>query len=266
MGQQGVPRVLPVSSSKTGLDSVTDLSLLVAFSAGFLSFLSPCVLPLIPSYISFISGVSLDEIQRGGLERKARRKLLLSAVAFICGFSLVFISLGASATAFGQLFGSHRSTIRLIGGIVVLLIGISVTGLFRLPALDRYIQFTVRSRPATYLGSFLVGITFAIAWTPCVGPILGGILTLATTTTGINQGVLMLGVYSLGLAVPFFLSAMAFDLFFDFFRNFRRYLPTVHVLTGILLIGVGILLLTDTMSVLNSYALTLTPRWLMERL
>jgi cytochrome c-type biogenesis protein len=245
---------------------MADFSLLVAFSAGLLSFLSPCVLPLIPSYLSFISGVSLEEVQSGVLEWRARRKLLVSAVAFICGFSLVFVSLGASATALGQLFGAYRSTIRLLGGILLLLVGISVTGLLTFPFLDRYVQFTVKSRPVSYLGSFFVGITFAIAWTPCVGPILGGILTLATTTTGINQGVLMLGVYSLGLAVPFFLSAMALDLFFEFFRSFRRYLPTVHLLTGVLLIGVGILLLTDTMTVLNGYALSLTPRWLLERL
>jgi cytochrome c-type biogenesis protein len=245
---------------------MADLSIVLAFSAGVLSFLSPCVLPLIPSYVSFISGVSLEEMRSASLEWKARRKLLLSALAFILGFSLVFISLGASASILGQTLGASRSTIRLVGGILVLLVGIYITGLFKLTFLDRYLQFTVKSRPASYFGSFLVGITFAVAWTPCVGPILGAILALASTAAEINQGIFMLGVYSLGLAVPFFLSAVAVNVFFDFFHSFRKHIQTVHVIAGLLLIGVGILLITDTMTVLNTYALSLTPRWLLERL
>jgi cytochrome c-type biogenesis protein len=245
---------------------MADLSILVAFSAGVLSFISPCVLPLIPSYLSFVSGLSLEEMRRKDLEHSARRKLLLSALAFIGGFSLVFISLGASVSVLGQAFGTHRPMIRILGGILVVMVGVYVTGIFRLTFLDRYVQYTVKSRPASYFGSFLVGLTFAVAWTPCVGPILGAILTLAGTSSEINKGILMLAVYSLGLGVPFFLSAVAINLFFGFFQTFRRYLATFHTMGGILLIGVGLLLITDTMAVLNSYALSLTPRWLLERL
>ena len=245
---------------------MADLSILIALSAGVLSFLSPCVLPLIPSYVSFISGVSLEEMRSTNLAWGARRKLLLSSLAFILGFSLVFVSLGASASALGQTFGSYRSTIRLVGGGMVLLVGIYVTGLLRFTFLDRYLQFTMKNKPASYLGSFFVGITFAIAWTPCVGPILGSILALASTSSGIHQGIFMLGVYSLGLAIPFFLSAVAINVFLDFFRAFRKHIQTVHVMTGLLLIGVGVLLITDTMAVLNSYASSITPKWLLERL
>lgn len=245
---------------------MTDLNLFIAFTAGVFSFLSPCVLPLIPSYLSFVSGVSLEEMRAAEIRSRERWRVALHASAFIFGFSLVFVSLGISASFLGSLFLGYRSFIRVLGGILILLVGIYLMGLFRLPALERYLQFHLKDKPAGYLGSVLVGITFAVAWTPCVGPILGGILALAGTTAQVERGVGLLGMYAAGLAFPFFLSAVAVNSFFRFSRVVRRYLQAVHVASGILLVIVGILLITDYMTLLNAYAIRLTPDWLLKRL
>ncbi len=245
---------------------MTDVNFLVAFSAGIFSFLSPCVLPLIPSYLSFISGLSLEEIRNPQIASAVRRRVVLNALAFIFGFSLVFVSLGVSASFLGSLFLSYRSLIRILGGILVTLVGIYLTGLFKIPMLDRYLQFNLKDKPAGYLGSILVGITFAVAWTPCVGPILGAILTLAGTSAEIEMGFLLLSTYAAGLALPFLLSAFAVNSFFQFSQSFRRYIQAVHVGGGILLIIVGVLLITDYITYLNIYALRLTPEWLFKKL
>lgn len=245
---------------------MADLNILVAFMAGLFSFLSPCVLPLIPSYLSFVSGVSLEEMRVGQMEAHVRRRVVLNSLAFIFGFYLVFVSLGASASLLGSLFFSYRSFIRIMGGIMIMLVGIYLMGFFKISVMERYFQFNLKGKPAGYLGSVLVGITFAVAWTPCVGPILGAILMLAGTSTEIERGVLLLSTYAAGLALPFFLSALALNSFFQFFQSFRRYIKAVHVAAGILLVVVGILLLTDYITILNVYAISLTPKWLFERL
>lgn len=245
---------------------MTDPSLLVAFSAGIFSFLSPCVLPLIPSYISFISGVSLEEMRASQIDSRMRWRVVLNSLAFIFGFSLVFISLGVSASFLGSLFLGYRGSIRIVGGIFIILVGIYLMGLFKLSLLDRYLQFDLKDKPAGYLGSVLVGITFAAAWTPCVGPILGAILALAGSGAEIERGTLLLATYALGLGLPFFLSALAINSFFQFSQAFRRYLRAVHVAAGLLLVVVGILLVTDYMTLLNIYAIRLTPEWLLKRL
>ena len=211
---------------------MTDVNVFVAFAAGILSFLSPCVLPLIPSYLSFISGVSLEEI-RGAEAGAVRRRVVLNSVAFIFGFSLVFVSLGASASYLGSLFFGYRNVIRITGGAFILLVGIYLIGLFKIPAFERYLQFNLKDKPAGYLGSVLVGITFAVAWTPCVGPILGAILAIAGTSADVGRGILLLAMYAGGLALPFFLSAMAINSFFQFSQAFRRYIQAFHVLGGI---------------------------------
>ncbi|MBI4526287.1 MAG: cytochrome c biogenesis protein CcdA [Deltaproteobacteria bacterium] len=245
---------------------MTDINLFVAFTAGLFSFLSPCVLPLIPSYLSFLSGVSLEEMRATEVEGHVRRRVALNSLAFILGFSLVFISLGVSASFLGSLFLSYRNFIRILGGVFILIVGIYLMGFFKITMLERYWQFNLKDKPAGYLGSILVGITFAVAWTPCVGPILGAILALAGTSAEIGRGVLLLGTYAAGLAFPFLLSAAAVNSFFHFSQVFRRYIQAVHVTGGILLVLVGILLITDYMTVLNIYAIRLTPEWLLKRL
>ena len=245
---------------------MTDVNVFVAFAAGILSFLSPCVLPLIPSYLSFISGVSLEEIRGAQNAGAVRRRVVLNSVAFIFGFSLVFVSLGASASYLSSLFFGYRNVIRITGGAFILLVGIYLIGLFKIPAFDRYLQFNLKDKPAGYLGSVLVGITFAVAWTPCVGPILGAILAIAGTSADVGRGILLLAMYASGLALPFFLSAMAINSFFQFSQAFRRYIQAFHVLGGILLVVVGLLLVTDYMTYLNVYVLRFTPNWLIKML
>jgi cytochrome c-type biogenesis protein len=245
---------------------MNDLNIFVAFAAGIFSFLSPCVLPLIPSYLSFVSGVSLDEMRSDQARARVRWRLVLNSAAFIIGFSLVFVSLGASASLLGSFFLGYRNSIRLLGGAFIVLVGLYLVGLFKIPALERYLQFNFRDKPAGYLGSVIVGLTFAVAWTPCVGPILGAILALAGTSADIGQGVLLLAIYAAGLAVPFFFSALAVNLFFQFSQAFRRYIKAFHVASGVLLVVVGILLMTDYMTSLNIYVLRFTPAWLIKRL
>lgn len=245
---------------------MADLNIFVAFTAGLFSFLSPCVLPLIPSYLSFVSGVSLEEMRAGQMKGSVRRRVVLNSLAFIFGFYLVFVSLGASASILGSLFLSYRSFIRIMGGILIMLVGVYLMGMFKISLLERYFQFNLKGKPAGYLGSVLVGITFAVAWTPCVGPILGAILMLAGTSTEIESGVLLLSAYAAGLALPFLLSALALNSFFQFSQSFRRYIKAVHIAAGFLLVVMGILLLTDYMTILNAYAVSLTPEWLFERL
>jgi cytochrome c-type biogenesis protein len=245
---------------------MSDVNIFVAFTAGVFSFLSPCVLPLIPSYLSFISGVSLDEMRSDEARSRVRWRVALNSLAFIVGFSLVFISLGASASFLSGLFLGYRNEIRILGGIFILLVGLYLVGIFKIAALDRYLQFNLKDKPAGYLGSILVGITFAVAWTPCVGPILGATLALASTAGEVSRGTLLLTSYAAGLALPFFLSALAINSFFQFSQRVRRYVQAIHTAGGLLLILVGVLLITDYMTLLNSYVLRFTPNWLLQRL
>jgi cytochrome c-type biogenesis protein len=248
---------------------MTDINFIVAFTSGVLSFLSPCVLPLVPSYLSFISGVSLEEMRSAQVAGQVRWRVISNSLAFIFGFSLVFVSFGASASFLGSLFLGYRMFIRIAGGILIILVGVYLMGFLKIPVLGRYLQFQLnhlKDKPVGYLGSVLIGITFAVAWTPCVGPILGSILTLAGTSAEINRGVLLLATYAAGLAFPFFLSAVALNSFFLFFAGFRRYIHAVHMGTGFLLVVVGILLVTDYMTLLNTYAIRWTPSWLIQRL
>lgn len=242
---------------------MNDVNLLVAFGAGGLSFLSPCVLPLIPSYLSFVSGMSLQEIREGG---RGSARVMGNALAFVCGFSIAFVALGASASFLGRLLIAYQDAVRVVGGLFILLVGLYLTGLFKVAALDRYAQLNLSSKPAGYLGSVLVGLTFAVAWIPCVGPILGAILTLAGTSSEVQRGVLLLSAYAAGLALPFLLSALAMNQFFKVSRAIGSWLPAIHVCAGLLLVAVGVLLLTDTMTALNAYALRFTPAWLVTRL
>jgi cytochrome c-type biogenesis protein len=240
-----------------------DVTLLVAFSAGVLSFLSPCVLPLFPSYLSFITGMSVDQLRGIGM---GRGKVVAHSLAFILGFSMVFVAMGASFSAMGQLLFNHRDLIRWVGGSLMILFGLYVAGVVPLAWLGRYRQIRLGSKPAGFVGSWLVGVTFAVGWTPCVGPILGAILTLAGAAETVATGVALLAAYSAGLALPFFLSSLALGGFLNAFQRFRRYLPLVERTAGVLLVVVGVLVVTNHLVVLNAYAISLTPGWLLRRL
>jgi cytochrome c-type biogenesis protein len=237
----------------------------VAFSAGLFSFLSPCVLPLFPSYLSFITGMSVSDLS-AELSPSARRRVLLHSLVFIAGFSLVFIALGATFSAAGQVLVSYRTWIRQVGGALIVLFGLYIAGVFRLGFLGRTVQWQIREKPAGYLGTLLVGATFAIGWTPCVGPILSAILTLASTTETVRTGVGLLAAYSAGLGVPFLLSGLALGAFLRFFRRYRPFIPTVERLSGVILIVVGVLVYTNYYVYLNAWAVSLTPEWLLKRL
>src|SRR5258706_6672379 len=245
---------------------MTDVNVFVAFAAGIFSFLSPCVLALIPSYLSFVSGVSLEEMRSEQARSQVRWRVVLNSLAFIVGFSLVFVSLGASASFLGGLFLGYRNSIRIIGGIFILLVGLYLVGAFKIAALDQYLQFNLKDKPAGYLGSVLVGITFAVAWTPCVGPILGATFAPASTSAEFGHGVFLLTSYAAGLSRPVLLTALAINSFFQFSQKLRRYVQAIHIVGGVLLIIVGVLLITDYMTFLNAYVLRFTPTCLLQKL
>jgi cytochrome c-type biogenesis protein len=241
------------------------LGVLVAFSAGLFSFLSPCVLPLFPSYLSFITGMSVDRLA-GDVSGSARGRILLHSASFIAGFTTVFVSLGASFSAAGQFLFGYRDWIRMAGGGLIIVFGLYLAGVLRVGVFGRTRQVQIRSKPAGFVGSFAVGVTFAIGWTPCVGPILGSILTLASNDRTVQQGVALLLAYSAGLGVPFLLSSFALGSFLKFFRGYRPFIPAVERVAGVLLVAVGVLVATNYYIVLNSWAVSLTPEWLLKRL
>ena len=243
-----------------------ELSILVAFGGGLFSFLSPCVLPLFPSYLSFITGMSLDQLQSATGDARGRRWILANSLAFVAGFSMVFVGMGASFSVLGQLLFDYRDKIRLVGGILIIVFGLYVAGVLPLGFLGRYQQIQLRSKPAGLVGSWLVGVTFAIGWTPCVGPILGSILTLASNDKTVGQGITLLLCYSAGLGLPFLLSSIALGSFLRFFKRYRPFIATVERAAGVLLVAVGILVATNYSVVLNSWAISLTPEWLLKRL
>jgi cytochrome c-type biogenesis protein len=236
------------------------LGIVVAFTAGLLSFLSPCVLPLVPSYIGFLTGMAQPDT---GMHRRAA---LGHALLFIVGFSLVFILLGASATALGRALGYYQVWLQRAGGVLVILFGLFCLGAFSSRLLTREHRVHLERKPVGYLGSALVGVAFGAGWTPCIGPVLGGILGLAASSDDVTQGMLLLAVYSAGLAIPFLLAAVALDSFLGWFQRFRPLLPWVMRISGVLLVLMGVLLLTGEFTRLAAWLQSLTPDFLREQL
>lgn len=240
------------------------LGLAVAFTAGILSFLSPCVLPLIPSYATFITGMSLDEMQ--GEAPRARRAVMVHGLLFVLGFTGVFILLGASATFLGALLSYASRWVEIAGGTLLVAFGLYLLGALRLPGAGREWRVHLADKPVGYLGTVLVGVAFGAGWTPCIGPILGGILTLAATRGSVAEGMGLLAVYSAGLAVPFLLSTLLIERFLVGFRRMRRFLPWVSRASGVLLVGMGLLLLTGSFTSLAAFLARWTPDALQARL
>jgi cytochrome c-type biogenesis protein len=230
-----------------------NISIFVALSAGFISFLSPCILPLIPSYLAFITGVSIEVLTCEDSLKQVRIKVIVNSLMFILGFSLIFIALGASATFLGKFLSRNIRWFEIIGGALVILFGLHFAGIFRLRFLDREKKVHLTNKPLGYLGTVLVGMAFGAGWTPCVGPILGSILTMAATTQNIIKGVALLAFYSLGIAIPFFISALILHKFFEYFQSVRKYFKVITIVGGILLIAVGILLVSGYFSAVSSY-------------
>lgn len=241
-------------------EGAENVSLAVAFAAGVLSFLSPCVLPLIPSYVGFLTGMTAEELQ------VRRGTALLHALWFVGGFSLIFVALGASASALGVVLLTSQHWIARFGGVLVILFGLYLVGVLRPSFLMRERRVHLARKPLGYLGSSVAGVAFGAAWTPCIGPILGAILTLAATRASVGQGTGLLAVYSLGLAVPFLATAFALDRFLVWFQRFRRYLVWVERVSGVLLIVLGLLLVTDRFTLIAGWLQGLTPEFLRNRL
>jgi cytochrome c-type biogenesis protein len=230
-----------------------NISLIGAFIAGLLSFLSPCVLPLIPSYITYITGLSFADLQTEHPSHKIRQQTIIHSLLFIAGFTFVFVLLGASATIAGTFLQEHMTAIRKVGGVLIILFGIHLTGLVPIHFLLGERRFTIHRKPAGYLGSFLVGLAFAAGWTPCIGPILASILMVAATEETVYRGIALLLAYSMGLAIPFFLASLALHHFLVFFNRFKKYIRIFEISTGIFLIIVGVLVFGNYLSLLSRY-------------
>ena len=236
---------------------MSDVSLYMAFAAGLISFLSPCVLPLVPGYVSFISGVSFSEIRdrTGGYAplRKERKALLLNSILFIAGFSAVFILLGATATWLGSFLSSKISVLSKIAGVVIIFFGIYKMGLIRTHFFYKEARFQLRDRKFGYAGAVLIGAAFAFGWTPCIGPILAGILTYAGTLEKVNQGVFFLFVDSLGLGIPFLLTALGINRFWGLFNRVKKYFKILEITSGVVMVLMGVLIYSNKLILIPVY-------------
>ena len=229
-----------------------DISFTLAFVAGFLSFLSPCVLPLVPAYVSFITGISLDELRHSTSMKDTIVRTMPNTIAFVMGFSTIFISLGASSSLIGSFLLDYQDYLRIFGGILTIILGFFIAGFLKFDFLMRDKRFHIQKSPAGIIGAFLIGMSFAAGWTPCIGPILGSILIYASTQASASYGLKLLSVYSLGLAVPFILSTLAINVFFTYTRRIHKFMRVIMIASGLILIIFGIMLLTDQMGRLTA--------------
>lgn len=226
-----------------GTDPIT---ILVAFSAGVFSFFSPCVLPLIPSYISYITGITFGELTQQALPKRVKFLTIIHSLLFIAGFTAIFVLFGASFTALGKFLSQHKNAAEKIGGIIVVLFGLHITGIINLGFLQKERKFEIKSKPLGFLGSFLVGATFSLGWTPCVGPILSSILILSSAAEDVGRGAVLLLSYSLGLGVPFLLSGLLINNFVTYFQRIKKHIRLISILSGLFLVLVGVMILTDS--------------------
>ncbi|MDO8445790.1 MAG: cytochrome c biogenesis protein CcdA [Deltaproteobacteria bacterium] len=229
-----------------------NVSLFLAFSAGVLSFASPCILPLIPSYVTYITGLSLERLKTEG-EKGHRMETFFHSLAFVLGFSIVFISLGASASLLGQVMARHQTLLRKVGGVIVVIFGLHFSGLINIRFLQVYKKAELKEKPMGYLGSVIIGLVFGAGWTPCIGPILASILLYASTAETMTRGITLLTAYSLGLGIPFIISAVAINSFLSFFQGIVRHMKALTVISGILLIIIGVLIYTNSLTSISTY-------------
>lgn len=230
---------------------MTNVGPFAAFAAGVVSFLSPCVLPLVPGYVSLISGTSVEELTAPA--QRLTRRVMLSSAMFILGFSVVFVLLGAVATSLGQLTRQYYPLLTRVAGAIIIVFGLHLTGIWKIKALYADKRLHSVKGGSSALGAFVVGFAFAFGWTPCIGPILAAILTFAAAEETVLKGVLLLAIYSAGLAIPFLLTSLGVDRFLAFYGRFRRHLHTVEVVSGVLLIAIGVLILTRHFTILSGY-------------
>ena len=234
-----------------------DVTYPAAALAGLLSFLSPCVLPLVPPYLTYIAGTTIEEVATRK-EGRARRDILVAAVLFILGFSTVFVGLGATASVFGQILREHLSALSLIAGLAIVLMGFHFLGVFRFAVLYREARVEVQKPVGTW-GSYIMGLAFAFGWTPCIGPILAAILAVAASQETVGRGAALLAAYSIGLGVPFFVAALAIEPFVHFLKRFRRYFGAIERVVGLLLVGTGVAFLTGSVQGLSVWLLQTFP-------
>ena len=228
-----------------------NVNILTAFLFGIISFISPCVLPIVPGYLSFISGYSFDEMTTSG-RAELFKKVTLNSLLFVVGFSVVFIALGASASAVGQFLLQKLNLFSKIAGVIIVIFGLHMIGLFKIKFLNYEKKFHA-GRKIGLAGSFVAGLAFAFGWTPCIGPVLAAILAIAAQQDTIGKGIVLLSVYSLGLGIPFLATSLSINAFLGFFKKFRRYIRWVEVTGGVLLVVVGILIMTNNLTVLSGY-------------
>jgi cytochrome c-type biogenesis protein len=240
------------------MTDVVSVSLGLAFLAGLVSFLSPCVFPIVPSYVGFVTGLTLDEL-RDGDRADARRQAALHAALFVLGFSLVFLALGASATALGGVLRRSLPLLQQVGGVVIAVFGLYLLGVLKIPALMRERRVQLAGKPAGKLGSVVVGMAFGAGWTPCVGPVLASVLLYASFEETLLRGMILLGAYALGLGIPFFVSAVALNWFLAGSARVRRWLLPLERAAGAVMVLVGVLLFTGQFAVLSSFLARFSP-------
>src|SRR5580692_12601060 len=233
------------------MSTIPSPSIILAFFAGLTSFLSPCVLPLVPGYLSMISGVGLEELKAP--QANLMRRVMVNSIVFICGFSVVFIALGLAATGVGQVLGMYKHVLARIAGVVIILFGLHLTGVFKIKALYTDARLHNVKGSSTAWGAFVIGFAFAFGWTPCVGPVLTVILTFAAAQDSITKGIMLLAIYSLGLAVPFLLTALLLERFLKFYSRFRAHMHAIEVASGALLIVLGVLLVLGRFTIISNY-------------
>jgi cytochrome c-type biogenesis protein len=232
--------------------------MVTAFIAGIISFISPCVWPIVPGYISFISGVSLQEL-KGQVDvddkekKRLRRQVVINSLFFVLGFSLVFVAMGASATYIGQWFAENRVILARVAGIIIIVFGLHMMGITPIKWLNYEKRFHANKKPLGLLGSLFIGLAFAFGWSPCIGPILAGVLAMAATQETVGQGVALLGAYSLGLGLPFIATSLAVNRFLNVFGHVKKHMRTVEIVAGVLLVAVGVLVATDQLQALSRY-------------